>query len=109
MKRIDIIGLNGPTGDHYMREEKQLELPLGDNVKQPPHYMLMDGELETIDLIKDRLSVTMYSKYRVNSHSLYCYGNAIKYLMRWTQKNGIEDLRKCREYLDMMIKDSVDV
>lgn len=81
------------------------EKPMTDNVKQPGHYMLMDGELETIDLIKDRTSVmdSMMPQVDYNAHAGYCYGNAIKYLMRWPMKNGVEDLRKCREYIDMLI------
>lgn len=31
-------------------------------------------------------------------------GNAIKYLSRWRSKGGIEDLKKARHYLDMLIE-----
>jgi hypothetical protein len=31
-------------------------------------------------------------------------GNAIKYLTRWKDKNGIEDLRKARHYVDKLIE-----
>jgi hypothetical protein len=31
-------------------------------------------------------------------------GNIIKYVARWKSKNGIEDLRKARHYLDMLIE-----
>jgi len=30
--------------------------------------------------------------------------NAAKYLFRWRLKNGIEDLKKARHYLDMLIE-----
>lgn len=30
-------------------------------------------------------------------------GNAVKYLARWRDKNGIEDLKKARHYLDKLI------
>ena len=33
----------------------------------------------------------------------YCTGNAIKYLWRWMDKNGIQDLKKARWYLDRLI------
>ena len=77
-----------------------------DNVTKPKHYQLFDGEKEVIDLITDRCDV-LYVCNRVEyTHSLaYKYGNAIKYLMRWSTKNGVEDLKKCRQYLDMMIED----
>lgn len=35
----------------------------------------------------------------------FMMGNVVKYLWRWQGKNGVEDLRKAREYLDMMIKE----
>ena len=31
-------------------------------------------------------------------------GNIMKYLMRWKKKNGIEDLKKAKEYLERLIK-----
>ena len=71
-----------------------------DDVTQPSHYMLMNGDLETIDLIRDRTTP-------MTGYGGYCYGNAIKYLMRWPYKNGVEDLRKCKQYLDMMIEDLI--
>lgn len=33
----------------------------------------------------------------------YMEGNAIKYLCRWRSKNGIEDLKKARHYIDLLI------
>ncbi len=34
----------------------------------------------------------------------FAEGNVIKYVMRWRQKNGIEDLQKAKRVLDMMIE-----
>lgn len=34
----------------------------------------------------------------------FCEANAIKYLCRWNRKNGIEDLDKAKEYIDILIK-----
>jgi len=31
-------------------------------------------------------------------------GNCIKYLWRWKLKNGVQDLKKCRWYLDKLIE-----
>ena len=33
----------------------------------------------------------------------YMEGNAIKYLCRWRSKNGIEDLKKAKHYIDLLI------
>lgn len=34
----------------------------------------------------------------------YMEGAAIKYLCRWKGKNGIEDLRKAKHYIDLIIE-----
>ena len=34
----------------------------------------------------------------------YFEGNVIKYVTRWRAKNGIDDLRKARHYLDLLIE-----
>lgn len=34
----------------------------------------------------------------------YMEGNAIKYLARWRDKGGIEDLKKARHYIDKLIE-----
>lgn len=34
----------------------------------------------------------------------YFDGNAVKYLSRWRHKNGVEDLRKARHYIDKLIE-----
>ena len=34
----------------------------------------------------------------------FCEGNVIKYLCRYKRKNGLEDLKKARQYLDVLIE-----
>lgn len=34
----------------------------------------------------------------------YIEGAVIKYLCRWRSKNGLEDLKKARHYLDLLIE-----
>lgn len=34
----------------------------------------------------------------------YCEGNVIKYVSRYKFKNGVEDLKKARHYLDLLIE-----
>jgi len=34
----------------------------------------------------------------------YLEGNIVKYVSRWKDKGGIEDLRKARHYLDKLIE-----
>lgn len=35
----------------------------------------------------------------------FCEGNIIKYVCRYKNKNGVEDLKKARHYMDMLIED----
>jgi len=58
-----------------------------DKVKHPKHYT---AGIEMWDY--------------AYSHKLdFFEGNIIKYVTRWKQKNGIEDLYKAKEYLDELI------
>jgi hypothetical protein len=34
----------------------------------------------------------------------YLEGNAIKYLCRWKHKNGIEDLKKAKHYIEILLE-----
>lgn len=37
----------------------------------------------------------------------YCEGNIIKYITRWKDKNGIEDLRKIIQYAEFLIDQEI--
>ena len=63
-----------------------------DNVNSPKHYC--KGGLECIQVIKAQLTPEQYEGY--------LYGNVIKYMWRWQDKNGLEDLRKAAKYLDWL-------
>ena len=67
---------------------------MGDNVKHPNHYC--KGGLECIDAIKAVVSTI------TDSFEAYCTGNIIKYIWRWNDKNGIEDLRKAMQYIEFI-------
>lgn len=60
-----------------------------ERVHSPAHYTT--GGIETIDYI--------YSKLGEEGFRAYCLGNVIKYVSRWQEKNGIEDLQKAQVYL----------
>jgi hypothetical protein len=38
----------------------------------------------------------------------FCEGNIVKYITRWREKGGVEDLRKIKEYCDFLIKEEID-
>lgn len=46
-------------------------------------------------------------EYIVANDLQFCEGNVIKYVSRWRYKNGVEDLRKARHYLDMLIQENM--
>jgi len=67
---------------------------MSDNVNKPPHYG--QGDIECITYIKDILTdEELIGYYR---------GNVAKYLHRWRHKNGLEDLKKARWYLEALIQ-----
>lgn len=67
-----------------------------DPVNHPEHYT--SGDVECIDAI---LAATGY----LNGFNGFCTGNAIKYLWRWSLKNGVEDLKKAQWYINRLIKE----
>ena len=66
-----------------------------DNVNSPNHYKLDGLNVEVIDVIKAT----------VKDFNSFCHGNIIKYVLRADKKNGIEDLKKAKKYIEMMIGD----
>ena len=71
-----------------------------DMVNHPSHYT--QGGIECIDCIK---SATV-GKVGIEA---FCVGNAIKYLFRYEEKNGVEDVKKARWYIDRLIKELENV
>lgn len=70
--------------------------PDDDMVNHPAHYT--QGGIECIDCIKSAI----VGKVGIEA---FCVGNAIKYLFRYEEKNGIEDVKKARWYIDRLIKE----
>ncbi len=67
-----------------------------DNVNHPSHYT--QGAIECIDAIKEATKGLL-------GIEAVCTANIIKYVWRWKFKNGVEDLRKARWYLDRLIEE----
>jgi hypothetical protein len=84
-------GANGMTKDDY------------NVISKPKHYMLFeDKNIEVRDVI-----AKLVSKLRVDKDSgmfVADYVQLMQYLMRFMDKNGKEDLKKARWYLDKMIE-----
>ena len=69
---------------------------MSDNVKHPSYYC--KGGMECIDAIKAAVSDI------ADPFEAYCTGNIIKYIWRWNDKNGVEDLNKAKQYADIIIE-----
>lgn len=65
-------------------------------VDKPPHYQTESG-LETIEVIK-AFTADLKGIEAVDT------GNVIKYICRWKKKNGLQDLKKAKWYLEDLIK-----
>lgn len=78
-------------------EQPKLKLkPKNDPVEHPQHYT--NGKFECIDVIFD-----MLNGYE-DPISAWLTGQIVKYIWRWPYKNGLEDLKKTRFYLDRLIE-----
>nr|DAV90376.1 MAG TPA: nucelotide kinase [Caudoviricetes sp.] len=67
-----------------------------DMVNHPSHYT--QGGIECIDALK----AATVSKTGIEA---VCTANVIKYLWRYEEKNGIEDVKKARWYIDRLIRE----
>ena len=82
------------TEEEWAEQHKPIIPPVNDAVSHPSHYC--QGGIECIDAIKASMSTIEYQGY--------LKGNAEKYLWRWRNKGGLEDLKKAKVYLDWLIK-----
>lgn len=82
-----VIHINCEECDQLMNTDG---LPIIPNVAQQPHYT--QWKIQPITFI--------------TANSLnFCQGNVIKYVMRYKAKNGLEDLKKARVYIDYLIQE----
>lgn len=68
-----------------------------DMVNHPPHYTSSGATCDKCGDCIECIEVTRHMPFNI--------GNAVKYLWRWQDKGGLEDLKKARWYLEDAIKD----
>jgi len=97
-------GCNGVTQEDFWTTPE----PQYDVVSKPKHYMLFEEEgIEVRDVI-ERLVVKIDGNLEEYIPLFTAdYVQMMQYLMRFMDKNGVEDLKKARWYLDKLI-DSYD-
>ncbi len=61
--------------------------------------------------MEDKIKPNYYNNYKITpidfilqNNIPFCEANVIKYLCRWKNKNGVEDLKKAVEYIQILIK-----
>lgn len=104
-----VEGIRGDNGETWTCSATELEedFPLQeasghDPVNKPKHYQLLPGVevIDVLDALCDKLdnSTLLYNK------EVSYYAQAMGYFMRFMDKNGLEDLKKGRWYIDRIIK-----
>lgn len=66
---------------------------MADAVNHPQHYT--KGGVECIDAIRASMTTEAFAGY--------CKGNVMKYIFRYEDKGGVEDLDKALVYLNWLI------
>jgi alanine-alpha-ketoisovalerate/valine-pyruvate aminotransferase len=93
------MSINNATPDQWDAMKKLNDLSIrktSDPVMKPDHYN--NGAIEAIEAIKASMPE--------NEFRGYLKGNALKYLWRYDYKGKpIEDLRKCKWYVDRLIQE----
>ena len=89
-----LIGKPEQPEINFVKVERNDEVePTNDAVQHPSHYT--QGGIECIEAIKASMTADGFCDY--------CKGNIIKYIWRWRDKGGVEDLRKASVYLGWLI------
>ena len=79
--------------EEYEAEERERK---HDSVHHPAHYC--KGGIECIEAIKASMTADGFLDD--------CKGNVLKYIWRWRDKGGVQDLAKARVYLSWMIEEA---
>lgn len=73
-----------------------------------PHQVKNFNYIESVDIRQQK----HYNQYKIQPITFivenklsFCAGNAVKYILRHKEKNGIEDLKKAKVYIDYMIEE----
>lgn len=87
--------LDNTRGDNTPpHKEEAMGKKTTDMVEHPPHYET--GNFECIDV--------MLETQGKQATMSFCICNAFKYIYRARRKNGIEDIKKAKWYLDKFIE-----
>ena len=82
------------------KNDNKIKEEIFDNVNKPNHYQLniKGNNIQVIDIIDE-----VVKDYE--PQEAFKIANVIKYVLRASKKNGKEDLKKARKYIDMLLGD----
>lgn len=83
------------SGEHPWEIEKDKYKSIDPMVSHPDHYQSETG-MEVIDVIEA-------FTFDLNGIEAVCTGNVLKYMCRYKKKNGLQDLKKAKWYLERLI------
>jgi hypothetical protein len=89
----------GKKGIKLIRN-REFKLNDNNNIKSPKHYQLEGLNVGSIEVIKSVLGKEGFKSF--------CKGNIMKYLIRAEKKNGTEDYRKAKTYLDWYLEECTE-
>lgn len=93
-----VYEMDGSADVRFDEEETVIEVELShlgpcDDIK-PAHY---DTGIDTIAFLRANCPPEQVEGF--------LRGNALKYLQRYDKKNGVDDLRKAKHYVEMLIEE----
>lgn len=89
------------TNGQIIRDgEGHLQIKGKNNITSPSHYVTDKG-FEVFDVQE-----AFIQELKGMAASYWC--NVVKYILRFQRKNGVEDLKKARYYLDKLISEESD-
>ena len=72
---------------------------------------LENYQYDECSALREQVGGNHYSKLSIQpveyinaNHLTYLQGNVIKYVTRYKDKNGVEDLQKAKHYIDLLIE-----
>ena len=105
-KKVEILDIEDNEyiieGSFYINDlciDFQADMGHFDVVQRPKHYA--DKEIEVIDYIQDTLKFL-----DIKGYEAYCWGNVIKYMSRYTKKNGVQDIEKAIYYIQEVLEEA---
>jgi len=101
--RMDIIARNGNDGEHYeeLTYRQVCDAVAAKNqAKREEDRMQVGGshyqkDIQPWDYMESCMSEEAFKGY--------LWGNIIKYVSRWEDKGGVQDLQKARHYIDKLV------